>query len=1507
MASSSGVISRPIWRAQARLMFGLLIGGALSAGTSCVSGATSSNGPIAAPSSAPQSSLTDALFASSFEAVVPGTPIPLSELPASGSILSADALPEIGIALTPFSGAAPTFSLRLDGVDISASASIQGNRIVHQAAAPLSEGEHAVIATVGVSQLSWTFTTRSPPQITGFAPVDLVDAGTRRPRIQAAFADVGSGIDAAAVSLHLNGENFTGNCAIDVGGIVCDPPSDLPEGMKTVLIRAADHAGNQTTRSWNFLLGSLPLIGGMQPAQTLLPYASQPEVSAEFSASPSTDIDGGEIFLYFNNQDVTASAQIVMQGAAAGAIRYTPASPLAAGHYAIELKVGTTTGLFASANWDFSVDSERSYTLQPRYPLQGATVPSADVVVEVAADSTSGPPREVSIGGARHQSQRREGAFVIYGRRLQLVPGNNIVPIVAEFPDGAVRDFDLQVNYSPALVVTITQPADWSSIGPEPSPDAPPPGGSLNLTGTVERPISLAGTISAPAQSVQINQQQAILSGDGRSFSFERFFLHEGTNMVSVTATDANGRVGTASIVVFVDQTAPLLVVESPISQSVTSATSIDVAGIANDAVEAGIRAPEAAVLVVNETNATSVAATVSDRYFSAVGVPLEVGENRLKISAADQHGNERIKRLTVTRIAAGSNRITVLSGNRQEGPIGGALPQPLTVVAMDADGLPLPNLLVRFDVIRGAGSLRAAQQTGGAAARNLVVATDASGRASAFLTLGSEARVAGERVRAWSEALAEDVVFTATTQRGPAARIGIYNSSGSQFAQTDGMPLEPLTAVVFDDARNAVPDATIRFSIDQGDARFDARSAALGQVSADGKSIDVLTDKSGVGSVRPHIGSSPGTVRVAAKLLSEQGMPIDGTMFHVIALKREDGPTRFGGIVLDHDGTPVAGVRLSIGRTSLSTVTDVAGKFLFEDQVPPGRIDLFVDGRDLRVMRNGQEMQYPALHFESAAVQGQLNQLPHPIYLPPIDFSQSKIVGGDEDVALTIAGFEGFEMLVKAHSVTFPDGSHVGPLVVSPVFNDRLPMVPPGASGAFLNFGWTIQPTGTRFDPPIRVKIPNVIGMKPGETNEIVQWDHDLATFVPMGRGTISEDGTLLVSDDGSGITKAGWGGGPPPVPPNDGDNDPPECPARAVSPSLTITAGGEATELYVAHDEDGVSVDFVATITGDCTNATIQWTFGDEGTSTAMTDSHTYLQPGAYNVTATVNCPDCGETLEKSLRVVVFGVKVNSADIVADEIKVEVTPGELQGRLEVKLIDEDDGEIIVLDEDRASGEHVVSFKTDTLLRKMYSRIGVKYVREDEEATGEKSYRFKILGTYRHTEYNTPDESECGGSNVDVYFSSVSGADCVFDAGQMLSEFKAAVDLNGNGRAATHGLIQIESYCLRASFNPPADARGKSYRPVTSLTFNNLSVNTSTIAICPTGADLAYRDRVLIVGLGGGVGTVKSATDRCPACCDPAENGGQDGHVDNYTDEALACGRTAVDVGNFLTIKLID
>jgi len=712
-----------------------------------------------------------------------------------------------------------------------------------------------------------------------------------------------------------------------------------------------------------------------------------------------------------------------------------------------------------------------------------------------------------------------------YTASVILVDGANALNAKVTFDDGTTRT----VTYDAPPVVTITSPRDWETFGPAASINgAPVSGNASNLTGLVDRPITITGTLSKAVTSVSINQQAATLAPDGRSFTFNNFFLREGTSLLSVNATDSSGRIGSANVTVFVDQTAPLLSIENPVNNAVTSSMRIDVRGIANDAVEGGLGAAEPVVTITNTANQQSITAVVSDRYYFATDIPLEVGANDLSVTATDQRGNARTKAVRVVRVAVGSKRITLLGGNRQSAPVKSELPQALQISAIDAQGNPLANLPVRFDIVRGNGSISLqpgapTKPNGVNPARNLVVDTDNSGVAKLWLALGSESSPGGNSVRAWSPEIAEDTIFTATGTRGAPYWVVIDGNASAQFVQTGTAPVDALQSAVYDQNYNRMVATLVRYRILSGEALFTANSAQNGTVSADGQTITVLTDKDGRASVRPIAGRTPGIVKIISEAVLPNNAVAGQALFQLSVLERKSGPTKFRGVVMNHTGKPLAGVRFSIARTNLSATSDSNGKFEFADQVPPGKIDLFVDGRTVTPAPN---IEYPALHFETAIIPGQDNQLPHAIYLPPVNLSASQIVGGNQDVTLTIPGYEGFELIVKANSVTFPDGSHTGPLVVSPVHNDRLPMVPPGGAATFGTLGWTIQPTGTRFDPPAQVKIPNPGKMTAGQTAQIVQWDHDLATFVPMGRGTVNEDASQIITDFGSGITKAGWGG---------------------------------------------------------------------------------------------------------------------------------------------------------------------------------------------------------------------------------------------------------------------------------------------------------------------------------------------------------------------------------------------
>ncbi|WP_051293467.1 Ig-like domain-containing protein [Pseudoduganella violaceinigra] len=1096
--------------------------------------------------------------------------------PADGALLAADALPAIG---AKWQGGAALDAGRsvfeVDGKPVLAQARIDTGSIEYKPAQALLEGAHTVRLLLadqqgGVAEKAWAFTTRSAPQIDQSSLLDGVTFQINAVLpVQVRFSDIGSGIDAASVKLALDGVELALTTAERQGVIERSLPAGAYAiGQHSFRFTAADKAGNTTVLEGKFNIESpaTTVFSQLKPGrQDGLPAGSQPVISASYS--DAAGIDPAKVRVMLDGVDVSARASI-----GAGGFSYQ-AQGLAVGRHLVYLRVTNNSGRDAYTLWSFEIEAPTNYELRFA-DADGSVFLKRDVEIKVVASSDRAAVASVSLNDKPMRLVSTDGRIGTYALALQLQPGDNLLKAQAVYTDNRSKDATLTVNYGKAPVVTITAPADRSTLGPV--VDSSP----RDLTGIVERPTAITGTVDRDVDSVTINQQQATLNG--KEFRFERFFLHEGTNLLTVVATDKQGRVGSASITVSVDQTAPFLAVEAPLNNAITSANSIDVQGTVNDAVEGYYAAPDPTVTVRGGQG--QVQATVADKQFFAAGVPLALGENNITVSAADQAGNVRSVQLRVMRIGAGSARLTSYAGNGQSGRVGSALPKPLTVAALDRDGKPLADTAVTFDVMRGTGNL-ARDAGAGAGVRNLVVKTNADGLASVWLVLGKQSGPASNTVRASAAGMAEGVTFVASGEKGPAqhvrADLGI-----NQFVATGAQPLEPLTAVVTDDQENRIANAAVRFSVVAGQATFENGS----------DSIVVATDKNGYAAVRPVLGAEAGETIVKA-VPAENGDSFFEALFTMQGLAAQDGPTRFSGMVMNDKGQPLPGARMSIGRTSLSTTVDEKGMFTFDD-IPAGKIDLFVDGRTVKL--TGQ--QYPALHFEASAIKGAQNQLPHPIYLPALEMAEARIVGGDQDVVLKMPGFEGYEMKVFANSVTFPDGSKTGPVVVSPISFDKLPMTPPGGYAGFMAPAATIQPSGTRFDPPVQLKIPNTAGLKPGEKKPVYQWDHDLATFVQMGQATVTEDGAFLITDPGTGISKAGWHPIPNPPPPDD-------CPSSGGAPSCKecqkeSSSGGKCPKKSCKPD-DGKSCDDHKYCTKDdkCTGGSCQGTkIEDEKNGPAM-----------------------------------------------------------------------------------------------------------------------------------------------------------------------------------------------------------------------------------------------------------------------------------------------------------------
>lgn len=672
--------------------------------------------------------------------------------------------------------------------------------------------------------------------------------------------------------------------------------------------------------------------------------------------------------------------------------------------------------------------------------------------------------------------------------------------IFIEAEDIAGNRSSASVNFVVAIppVVTITSPPNLSTFGAS--------------------PITVSGTIDDPTATVVVNGVPAAVSGG--AFTAIGIPLREGSNIITATATDPRGNVGTSSITVALDTTPPTVLIDTPADGAIITQPVVTVTGMINDIVTGTVNGDKATVTV------NGIEAQVSNRSFVVVDLPLKRGPNTITATGTDKAGNTSSHSIQVTFQELAGQRINLVSGNNQTGIIGTTLLRPLVASLTDANGSPVIGRSVTFTVSRGDGIVSSTSQQG----RSLAVITDTAGQAGVFFTLGTRTGAGSHRVTATAVGFVGEATFCASATNSAATQIKTI--SGENQRGEVGQPLpQPFVVFAHDEGGNPVGGVAVSFKVTQG-----------GGAIAGAPSFTALTDSDGRASAVLTLGPDPGINNniVQGSFTGMTGLPATFTASGVIPGKPEE--TKVSGVVLDNSNIPIEGVTATIKGTTLRAVTNAQGQFTI-DNVPVGALHLRVDGST--TTRPGT---WPALEFEISTISGQDNTIGMPIYLLPLDADNSKIVGGSEDVTLTMKGVPGLSLTVFANSVTFRDGSRVGRVMVTQVHSDKVPMPPIG--GAAPRLVWTVQPEGTIFNPPARITYPNLHNHPPGQVVDIFSFDHDLGQFVSVGTGTVSADGSVITSDPGVGIRKAGWGYPQPPPEPTTTADGPPSPIPGAINP---------------------------------------------------------------------------------------------------------------------------------------------------------------------------------------------------------------------------------------------------------------------------------------------------------------------------------------------------------------------
>jgi hypothetical protein len=698
-----------------------------------------------------------------------------------------------------------------------------------------------------------------------------------------------------------------------------------------------------------------------------------------------------------------------------------------------------------------------------------------------------------------------DGAYSFQTTLYETAPAQIKYRVSASFKGSLLRSF------SPPIVVNVAGTAVNVSI------QTP-----ANLTYTNTSPVNVVGRVGDPHALVKINGINAPVTGGQFMATVP---LVEGLNTLTAVASNTGGSALTASVQTTLDTTPPHLTIDSPSDGITTTASSVTVTGIANDVVVGTVNAGDVQVVV------NGIPAVVANRTYSAASVPLAVGPNTIQAVGRDRAGNGTTITSTVVRTlpsqppspkigaAVITNSLALVSGNNQSASIGAPLSAPLVVQLSNSAGQPVANQPVVFAVIGNNGFVGPSGSPGAASA---VVNTDGSGKAQVSWTLGQRAGAGINSVQVSSVLAVGPVVFTATGTASQAARVNI-DSGNNQSGQL-GEPLTfPLVAVVTDSGHNRVANVPVTFNVTQGGGSMNGLPSQTVQSDSNGRAIAVLT-----------LGSQPGNDNnvIQANFPGNPGLAV---AFSASAVAPGDpAATSISGVVLDNSNNPLTAVTMRLFQTNQGSnnnlpvqigtpvQTDAKGGFLIQ-HAPVGFFKLMADGTTVTGTKS-----YPTLEYDLVTIAGQNNTVGTPIYLQALDSVNKVCVDATHGGTLTLPQVPGFALTILPGSATFAGGSRSGCVSVTPVNADKVPMAP--GFGQQPRFIVTIQPVGTTFNPPAPITIPNVDGLKPRAVTEFYSYDHDLGMFTAIGTGTVSSDGSVIASNAGVGVLKAGWhcGGDP-------------------------------------------------------------------------------------------------------------------------------------------------------------------------------------------------------------------------------------------------------------------------------------------------------------------------------------------------------------------------------------------
>jgi hypothetical protein len=646
--------------------------------------------------------------------------------------------------------------------------------------------------------------------------------------------------------------------------------------------------------------------------------------------------------------------------------------------------------------------------------------------------------------------------------------------------------------------VTITEPANNATIS----------GALVKILGTATDSAGPAGAAPSGVAELSISGVP-IAIGEGGAFSHALTGAKPGPLTITVEAKDKAGNLGTATVNLTVEElllglaVAPVVISMNTVGQKVP----LEVQGLYDGAqtkdltAQASFKSSQPGVALVNPQ-----------------GVVTALSTGQTKITATYKAQSKAVDVIVVidTTPPAPPNIATYVPSTDLETQVWMGITEPGATLEISGAAKP-----VKVTADAKGEFLTTLEVTPGVNNNVQVIAVDAAGNAS------------------------DPYPFPIKQSPSTPDSGAVHIASGDQQQGTAGQVLiDPIVVRVTDQAGKALLDQLVEFSVTSSEGQLLAAADAT-PVGGPGEPAVLLVKTDGQGYAKVWWRLDPAASvanRAAARLAGDTGLP---SLFSATGLPPvKGGGTTIEGLVLDDARAGVVGATIHLMGSVLSTMTDDRGRFTLEyggpvpDPAGPGKVIVLVDGSTAAVGSG----YHATITFEVPVVPHQRNRIVRPFFVPFIPEGVELKLDAQNRVTETVIISRQFDpdvpptkvTLAKGTKVTWPPGlaDSKKKVAVIDIPMGQIPM--PLPDGLFSEHVIAVQPANTLYDPPLKVELPNVDGIGPGQTVPMLQFDHDVATFKQVGTATVSTDGAYLVSDPGSGILKGAWYPTPPQEPPS-------------------------------------------------------------------------------------------------------------------------------------------------------------------------------------------------------------------------------------------------------------------------------------------------------------------------------------------------------------------------------------